>query len=309
MKPEPLNLQNIGKAADAEILSTFIYSQIGREILDNMPKLKAIVTRSTGYDHIDLEACRERGVAVYNDPAYGTSTVAEFTIMLMLMLARKYRQIQNALAKPRYTPQELRGNELAGKTLGIIGTGRIGGHVARLAHALGMKILAYDLYPRKDLSQKYGVKYVDLDTLLSQSDIITLHIPYTPQTHHIINQQTISRMKPRALLINTARGALVDTEALIKALDQGRIGGAALDVIEGEWALKEEDDVLHGIRARGTEELRKALQAHLLSKYPNVILTPHIAYNTWEAVHRILETTIKTINGILQGKQPANRVA
>jgi len=181
--------------------------------------------------------------------------------------------------------------------------------VARLAHALGMKILAYDLYPRKDLSQKYGVKYVDLDTLLSQSDIITLHIPYTPQTHHIINQQTISRMKPRALLINTARGALVDTEALIKALDQGRIGGAALDVIEGEWALKEEDDVLHGIRARGTEELRKALQAHLLSKYPNVILTPHIAYNTWEAVHRILETTIKTINGILQGKQPANRVA
>jgi len=112
LETEPLNLQNIGKAADAEILSTFIYSQIGREILDNMPKLKAIVTRSTGYDHIDLEACRERGVAVYNDPAYGTSTVAEFTIMLMLMLARKYRQIQNALAKPRYTPQELRGMSL-----------------------------------------------------------------------------------------------------------------------------------------------------------------------------------------------------
>lgn len=308
LETETLTLQNIEKIKDIEILSIFIYTQIDQQLLEHMPRLKAIITRSTGYDHIDLEACKKHNVSVYNVPAYGTQTVAEFTIMLMLMLARKYKQVQQALMKPRYTPQEIRGNELSDKTLGIIGTGRIGAHVAKLADALGMKILAYDIYPKKELEQKYNLKYVDLDTLLEKADIITLHTPYTPQTHHLINHETIQKMKHGTLIINTARGALIDTEALLKALDTGKIGGAALDVIEGEWALKEEDDVLQGINAQSTEQLRKALQAHLLSKHPNVILTPHIAYNTWEAVQRILNTTIQTIKAHLKNQQPPNKI-
>lgn len=308
LKRNPLTPQYFTEIENVEVLSVFIYSKIDEKILNKLPKLRAIVTRSTGFDHIDINACRDRGIAVFNVPAYGTSTVAEFTMLLILMLMRKIKDVERALQQPCFTVTEVRGHELAGKTIGIIGTGRIGGYVAKLAHAFGMKILAYDLYEKEELKTQYGVRYVDLDTLLSSSDIITLHVPYTPQTHHLINRDNIKKIKKGAIIVNTARGSLIETEAIIEALEAGILSGVALDVVEGEWVLREENDMIHGSRSFSPEELRKGLEVHLLMKYPNVILTPHIAYNTWEAVQRILDITIETIKGFFEGKEMPNRI-
>jgi len=308
LERNPLTPEYLKELKDVDVLSVFIYSRIDEEVLSRLPKLRAIVTRSTGFDHIDTNACRNRGIAVFNVPAYGTSTVAEFIMLLILMLMRRIKDVERALQQPRFTVTEVRGHELAGKTIGIIGTGRIGSYVAKLAHAFGMKILAYDIRENEELKTRYGVRYVDLDTLLSSSDTITLHVPYTPQTHHLINRNNIKKVKKGAIIVNTARGGLIETEALIEALEAGIVGGAALDVVEGEWVLREENDIVHGSRSFSPEELRKGLEVHLLMKYPNVILTPHIAYNTWEAVQRILDTTIKTIKGFLEGKEMPNRV-
>ncbi|WFO75112.1 hypothetical protein J4526_08570 [Desulfurococcaceae archaeon MEX13E-LK6-19] len=303
---EKLAPEIISRISDAEILSIFIYSRITRDVLEQLPRLKAIVTRSTGYDHIDLDACRERGVEVYNIPDYGSNTVAEFTFLLIMALLRRLKEIQES---KWFDPVKLRGHELQGKTIGVVGTGRIGSYVVKLAHAFGMKILAYDIYPRKELVEKYGVKYVDLETLLKNSDIITLHLPLTKETYHLINRNNIHLIKRGAILVNTARGPLVETEALVEALDKGILAGAALDVIEGERVLREEMDIIYGRKEYSLEELKKGLEAHILMKYPNVIITPHIAYNTWEAVHRILDKTINTIKQVLEGKQPSNKVA
>jgi len=302
---EKLSDTIIDKVKDAEIISVFIYSRITSDILEKLPSLKAIVTRSTGYDHIDIEACRKKGIHVYNIPDYGSNTVAEFTFLLILALYRRFREI---LSSEWIDAIRTRGYELQGKTIGVIGTGRIGSRVVKLAHAFGMKILAYDLYPRKELIEKYNVKYVDLETLLRESDIITLHLPLTKETYHLINRQNIKLVKKGAILVNTARGALVETEAIIEALDKGILGGVALDVFEGEHVLKEEIDIVYGKKQYSIEELKKGLEAHILMKYPNVIITPHIAYNTWEAVHRILDQTIETIKQILKGQQPKNKV-
>ncbi|RLE78866.1 MAG: hydroxyacid dehydrogenase [Thermoprotei archaeon] len=307
LKHEKISDDIIDEISDVEMLSVFIYSKINGDILDRLPNLKAIMTRSTGYDHIDLEECKKRGIAVFNVPDYGSNTVAEFTFLLILSLVRKIRTIMEAKSGID-VHLELRGRDLKGKTIGIIGTGRIGSYVAKLAHAFGMRILAYDIYPRKELVERYGVKYVDLDTLLRNSDIVTLHLPYTKETHHIINRNNIKKMKKGALLINTARGGLIETEAIIEALDKGILGGVALDVIEGEWILVEEMDVVYGRRPFSVEELRKGIEVHILMNYPNVIITPHIAYNTWEALNRILETTINTIKGFLSGKELKNRI-
>ncbi|MEM3137823.1 MAG: NAD(P)-dependent oxidoreductase, partial [Thermofilaceae archaeon] len=235
---KPLTLENTGAVKDSEIISVFIYSNVGPELLEKLPKLKAIITRSTGYDHIDLEACKNRGVTVFNVPDYGSSTVAEYTILLALMLMRKMKIIgfDSLPDKSSFSLERLRGRELAGKTIGIVGTGRIGSHVAKLAHAFGMKILAYDVLENEELKKLYGVLYVDLDALLSSSDIVTLHLPLTHETRHLINTRNITKIKQGAILINTSRGGLVETEALFEALDKGILAGAALDVVEGEQA-------------------------------------------------------------------------
>jgi len=302
---EKLSDEVIDKIKDVEILSVFIYSRITSEVLDKLPRLKAIVTRSTGYDHIDMEACRKKGIHVYNIPDYGSNTVAEFTFLLIMALYRKLKEIWES---KWVDPVKFRGHELQGKIIGVVGTGRIGSHVVKLAHAFGMRILAYDLYPRKELIEKYNVKYVDLETLLRESDIITLHLPLTKETYHLINRDNIKSIKKGAILINTARGSLVETEAIVEALDKGILAGVALDVVEGEQVLREEIDIIYGRKQYSLEELKKGLEAHVLMKYPNAIITPHIAYNTWEAVHRILDTTIETIKQIIKGQKPCNKV-
>ncbi len=290
---------------ECEAVAVFVWTKVTCEVIEALPRLRLILTMSTGYDHIDLEACRAREIVVCNVPHYGENTVAEHTFALILSLSRRLRSAQEWLTHPSRTMAELRGFDLYGKTLGVVGAGNIGLHVIRIARGFGMRVLAYDVHPHPLLAEVLGFTYTDLPTLLAESDIVSLHVPATPQTYHLINRETLSQMKRGALLINTARGAVVDTEALLWALDEGIVAGAGLDVIEGEEYIKEESVLLNAPVAEQT--LRKVVQAYLLLRRENVVFTPHIAFNSHEAVQRILDTTVDNLHAYLRG-EPQNRV-
>ena len=300
-----LTLREARKIKDFQIVSPFVYSKISKKILERLPKLKFISTRSTGFDHIDLEECRKRKIKVSNVPSYGENTVAEHTFALILALSRKLCPCC-AKAKECFCPgPELTGFDLKGKTLGVVGTGRIGMNVIRIAKGFGMRVLAYDIKPQKKMEKRLGFRYVSFEEVLSKSDIITLHVPLNRSTYHMINEKTFKLFKKGSYLINTARGAVVDTRALIKALDEGILAGAGLDVLEGEKFLREERELLSKRFPRKTLEV--LLENHILMKYPNVIITPHNAFNSKEALLRILETTVKNIFSFVKGK-PINLV-
>lgn len=231
-----LNKDTAHKYKDAEVVIVFVDSRVDREVIDQLPKLKLIITRSTGYDHIDVRYAMDKDIVVCNVPDYASITVAEYTIVLMLTLSRRLKETVQRTSKVIFL-EGLSGFDLSGKTLGVIGTGRIGKHVIKLAHAFDMRIFAYDLVEDESLVKNYHVEYVELERLLKESDIITIHVPYTPQTHHLINASNINLLKPTAMLINTARGPVVETKALVKALKEGKLlGSVALDVFEGEEA-------------------------------------------------------------------------
>jgi D-lactate dehydrogenase len=193
----------------------------------------------------------------------------------------------------------LRGFDLKDKTIGVVGAGHIGLHVIRIARGFGMTVLAYDVRRDNFLSEVLGFSYADLDTLLGRSDILTLHAPYNKHTHHLINHDNVGKIKRGAILINTSRGGLVDTEALLNALDVGILSGAGLDVLEGEEAIYEESALLGD--ATNPERLRQAIQNHLILKHPNVVFTPHNAFNSQEALERILQTTAENIAAFVAG--------
>jgi D-lactate dehydrogenase len=282
-------------------LSIFISSEIDKEIIDSLPNLKLITTRSTGYDHIDCEYCRSKGILVCNIPEYGTKTVAERTIGLMLNLMRKiYYAIDQIKETESFDLKNLRGEEIYGKTLGVIGTGRIGKEVIKLAKAFGMNILAYDAFPDENFAKEYNVTYTSLEELLKNSDVITIHVNLNPSTYHLINKENIKLIKPGAYLINTARGGIVETEALLYALKEGILKGAALDVLEKETEIKEELELLVKQEIK-EDEIKTLWQNHILMKMPNVLITPHNAFNSKEAIERILMTTIENIKKFLEG--------
>lgn len=295
----PLNERTLAEGRDAEIVSVFIHSTLHRATLDKLPTLRFIATRSTGFDHIDLEACRERGILVSNVPSYGENTVAEHTFALILALSRNiHKAFVHTLA--RDIPfAELRGFDLAGKTLGVIGAGRIGLHVIKIAKGFGMRVVAFDVRQEPLLAEVLGFHYVALEELLRVSAIISLHCPYTPNTHHLLNSENMRYIKRGALLINTARGGLIDPAALTKALDEGILAGAALDVLEGEELLKDERQILAQPLAQ--DKLRTLLLNHSLLNRDNVVITPHIAFNSREAVQRILEATIENVRAFTRG--------
>lgn len=291
--------------ADTEILAVFVHSKVTRELLDRMPKLRFIAARATGYDQIDLAACAERGIPVSNVPRYGENTVAEHTFGLILSLSRQIHKAYQRTVAGDFSLQGLEGFDLKGKTLGVVGAGSIGLHVIRIAKGFGMQVIAYDVRPNELIAEVLGFEYQPLETVLANSDIITLHAPYMPATHHMINTDTIKLIKHGALLINTARGGLVDTEALIDALDQGILSGAGLDVIEGEELMEEEERLLRAPEAG--DKLRMIIRQHILLRRPDVVITPHMAFFSKEARERILDTTIANINAFLAGK-PQNVV-
>ncbi len=288
------------------IIAVFIYSEISNEVLAKLPGLKLITTMSTGFDHIDLKECKKRGITVCNVPTYGENTVAEHTFGLILAITRKIGEAFYRTRDGNFTLEGLRGYDLKGKTIGVVGCGNIGKHVVRIAKGFEMNVLVFDVYKNPKLAKRMGFKYASFENLLKNSDIITLHSPYNKATHHMINSKTISLIKKGAVLVNTARGGLVDTGALLKALDKGIISAAGLDVLEGECFIKEEKQLLHSKFAK-TCDLKTVLRNHVLLKKKNVYITPHNAFNSSEALYRILDTTIDNIQEFLL-KKPINTV-
>jgi len=261
---------------------------------------------STGFDHIDLKTAKAKNIKVSNVPFYGENTVAEHTLALILALSRRLPDSIERVKKFDFNLDNLRGFDLEGKTLGLIGLGHIGSHVAQMAKGFGLKIIAFD--PKKDLklAKKLDFKYVALDNLLKTSDIISLHAPYNKKTHHLINKNNINQIKKGAYLVNTARGGLIETDSLITALNKGIIAGAGLDVLEEECFIKEEKELLAKPFQKKCN-LKTVLQGHVLIQDPRVLVTPHNAFNSHEALQRILDTTVENIQGFLRGK-PKNLV-
>jgi D-lactate dehydrogenase len=294
---EKINEVDISKIKEPDMISVFIYSKIDKKILDKLKNLKMIATRSTGFDHIDVKECKKRKITVCNVPYYGENTVAEHTFALILALSRNIHKSYVRTLKDEFSIEGLTGFDLKGKTIGIIGGGHIGMHVARIAKGFEMNVLVYDMHQDKKISKELDFRYVSLDNLLKNSDIITLHIPHNKETHHLIDKQKIKKMKNTAILINTARGGIVDTAALFYALENKQLGGAGLDVIEGEDLIKEEKQMLH--EKANAEKWRTIIRDHKIFRMENVVFTTHNAFNSKEALIRILDTTIENINRFL----------
>ena len=290
---EALSESNITLASEYEAVSVFIYSHLNKKAISALDKLKLIATRSTGFDHIDIKSARKKGITVCNVPFYGENTVAEHTFALILSLSRNVHKSYLRTIRSDFSIKGLCGFDLKGKTIGVVGAGHIGMHVIRIAKGFGMEVLAYDLHKNFFLEEVLGFKYTNLEELLANSDIITLHLPYNKATHHIINKENIKIIKKGAIFINTSRGCLVDTEALIKALESKIIAGAGLDVIEGEELIKEEKQLLYEESKAST--LSELVKSHILLSKDNVVFTPHIAFYSQEALERILDTTIDNI--------------
>jgi len=295
-----------GSLEDVEIVSVFVHSRINPAIIEGLSNLKLIATRSTGFDHINVPACESRGIPVSIVPTYGENTVAEHTFALILALSRNIHKAYKRTTAGDFTLNGLQGFDLKGRTIGIIGAGHIGMHAIRIAKGFGMNVLAYDPQANPTAAEVLGYRYTSLDDLLQKSDIISLHATYSPATHHLIGEHNIERIKPGALLINTARGALVDTCALLRALDEGILRGAGLDVVEGEEVFSEEKQLIGSQDASG-DKLRMALRNQSLLKRPDLIVTPHIAFDSREAMERILSTTIENIQALRAGS-PINVV-
>lgn len=290
-----------------ECLSVFVTSKVGKEEFDRLPDLKFITTRSTGYDHISLEEANKRGVKVGFVPAYGEHTVAEFVFALLLVLFRKMFEAHELVVKEGgFSSEGLSGRDLAGKTIGVLGTGKIGKNVIRIAKGFGMKVVAFDVYPDQKFAEEVGCTYMSLEEALAVSDIITLHLPETEETHHILNKEMVEKMKRGMTIINTARGSLIETEALVWGLKEEIILAAGLDVLDEEGYVADEMRLL-GSQHPKHEELKTLLLNHYLIDHPRVIITPHNAFNTVEALERILDTTVDNIYAFAQGK-PVNLV-
>lgn len=289
--------------AHIEALCIFIDSPITAEVFDRYKNLKYIATRSTGFDHIDLALAKKRGVFVSTVPAYGAHTVAEYTLGLILCLSRRLPQACKLTQQGVFSQPLLTGFDLHGQTLGIVGTGAIGAQVARIAKAFGMRIIAHDIAPKKQLIDGCNVLYVPLNELIAQATIITLHVCYNEKTHHLIDREQFNRMRRGTYLINTSRGPVVNTIALIEALKSGIIGGAALDVYEEEAALA--DTIATIVGKPEAQQLQTILATRYLVQHPQVIATPHNAFNSIQALEYIWDITAQNIQAFIDGK-PTN---
>lgn len=272
-----------GAAADCEVLSVFITTPVQRSLIDTLPKLRLVCTRSVGFDHIDVQACKERGITVTNVPDYGSHVIAEHVFALLLSTLRHVSEGGARVKEGHFDYHGLRGIALRGKTIGIVGTGKIGRRVAQIAHGFGMKILATDVCRNTDLQELLGVRYVSLVDLLAQSDIITLHVPGTMDTTHMLDTKAFAQMKKGVVLVNTARGSLIDSQALLQALDNGTVSSALLDVLEHEHNFTE----------------NKALVSH-----SRVITTPHIAFYADDSMRNMFTDCFDSIDQWIAGDIP-----
>ncbi len=279
----------IQKYGDVEILCPFIYTKITRKVIQNLPNLKLIVTRSVGYDHIDLKIAKERGIPVCNVPDYGSHVIAEHVFALLLSTIRCVKEGDEKVEKCSFDFHGLRGVALKGKTLGLIGTGKIGKNVARIA-SLGflMDVIAYDVQQDTDAARENHFTYVDkIEEVFEKSDIISLHVPFLPSTKHLINKETIGKMRDKVIIINTARGGVIQTSALVEALKSGKISYAALDVLEHEKNIMENEELIH---------------------LPNVVVTPHIAFYADDSMRKMYSESLLSIERFIENKELVHQV-
>jgi D-lactate dehydrogenase len=260
---------------------------------------RLIALRSAGYNHVDLEEARRLGLVVVRVPEYSPHAVAEHTVALVLSLNRKIHRAYNRVREANFSLEGLVGFDLVGKVCGIVGTGRIGSVVARILHGFGCELLGFDLNPNPALARELALRYTDVRTIYCHADIITLHIPLTPTSHHLVDASAFAQMKPGVMLINTGRGALVDSRALIDALKRGRVGAAGLDVYE------EEEGIF--FRNLSDQVLQDDVLARLLT-FPNVLVTSHQAFLTREALANIAETTLANVRAFERGERLENEV-
>ena len=298
----PIRTEVPEEVRDADALSVFVDSVVTEEMIDSMPNLKCITLRSMGFDHVACSYAQEKGITVSYVPRYGSQTVAEYAFALILALSRKAYAAYDALrADGVRDVKRFEGFDLKGRTLGVIGTGAIGRHACMIAQGFGMNVIAYDLYPNEAFAAEQGISYVSFEELMAQTDIVTIHVPSTSENHHMINNESLANAKDGIYIINTARGDLIDTVALTKAIKSGKVAGAGLDVYEGEKFIVDEMELLDEGKDI-TEESWKAFAAeHELLDLPNVIVTPHVAFNSIEAKREITETTAANIRGAFDG--------
>lgn len=302
---EVITKENASQYQDAEIISTFIYSTLTKEAIDLLPQLKLIATRSTGFDHIDTLYCQQKGIAVCTVPSYGVHTVAEHTFGLILALTKKLIPSIERTRKGDFSLDGLEGIDINGKTLGVIGTGKIGTAVIHIAQAFGMHVIAMSRHLQT--SESPLLEFVtDLSQVLLRADIVTLHMPLTPETKHIINLQNIQQLKKGAYLINTARGGLIETQAILEGLEKGILAGVGLDVLEDECDIREERELLSSEFLKSCD-LKTQLMQHMLLNRDDVLITPHKAFDTKEAIQEILEITVANIKAFQNGS-PQNVV-
>src|SRR3954470_18606317 len=290
-----LNTQTAAAAQGARAVCIFVNDRADRPCLEALQKLgeKHIALRCAGVNAVDLIAAKELGFSVTRVPAYSPYAVAEHAVALLLALNRKIPRANNRVHDLNFSLSGLVGFDLHGKTAGIFGTGKIGRVAAQILRGFGMRVLAFDLYPSPEWAQQHGVEYADPKTLARESDVISLHTPLTPETHHLIRRETLELMKPGAVLINVSRGALIDTKALIEALKSRRLGGVALDVYEEEEGVFFEDlsgQILHD------DELARLLT------FPNVLITAHQAFLTREALSEIGRVTAANLSALASGR-------
>lgn len=291
-------LNNISLAKGSECVD-IITSKITRELMEAFYHngVKYLTTRTIGYDHIDLDAAKEFGIKVANAP-YGPNGVADYTIMLILMSIRKMKRILERTNIQDYTLAGIQGRELKDLTVGIIGTGRIGRTVIRNLSGFGCKVLAYDLYEQEEVKQY--AEYVSLETLFAQADVISLHTPLTDENYHLIDEKSIATMKDGVVIINTARGGLIDSQALISAVESGKIGAAGLDVVENEFGLYYYD---HKSDILNNRELA------ILRGFPNVTVSHHMAFYTDNCVETVVRDSLLGCKLFMEGKENPWEVA
>jgi D-lactate dehydrogenase len=279
-----LNADTAATAQGARAVCVFVNDRVDRPCLERLARLgvKLVALRCAGFNNVDLKAAKELGLAVTRVPAYSPHAVAEHTVALLLALNRKIHRAYNRVRELNFSLNGLVGFDLAGKTVGIIGTGKIGRITAQIFRGFEMRVLAYDPQPAPDWAREHGVEYVPLPRLLAESDVVSLHVPLLPDTHHLLRAETIGAMKRGAVVVNTSRGKLIDTTALIEALKSGQLGGVALDVYEEEEGLFFED---HSGEVLQDDELSRLLT------FPNVLITAHQAFLTEEALTEIARVT------------------
>lgn len=283
-----------------DAVCVFVNDVVDNETIEILKthKIKAIALRCAGFNNVDLLAARDAGIAVVRVPAYSPESVAEHALALILTLNRKTHKAYNRVREGNFSLERLTGFNVSGKTVGIIGTGKIGTAFAKIMKGMGCRILAYDSYPNEELA-KETLEYTGLERLLGQSDIVSLHCPLTPETAYLINRQTLAMMKPGVMLINTSRGALINTNDVIASLKSRQLAYLGIDVYEQEEKLFFRDR---------SEEILQDDDIGRLMTFPNVLITAHQAFFTREALVEIARTTLRNLSELEEGKQLSNEV-